>query len=373
MKIQGYTPLDNYTTFKGNLPMKVAQKVATTQQQLINKNNVIAKNKKGTFAAITALILAFRELFKHSPKTTETKVEPTNIVENQQPIHKKPVKLEPTKENFEILEKKLIEIINYEKSIGYSNIEILQNIPEEKKRRIILYLNNHFDDAKRFISFAAGEAAGALLCVDSNYHNVFSPLENNDIDASNFIWDKGGELIIDRKTTEKIIKDNLEFFKIRLDLPAESTVEDVRRTLLCCAYNSPLRDVNKSADLMQLLLGNDIYDACHAQIVKDIRKSGRIFYAGCASNLEEYKTTLKNSVLGNNSSYKNMPQSFKDDLIEKIDSIPEEAFRNKVNEPIEFIKEPDSELEKFRSLERLVQKLENAIKHNSTIKFKATK
>ena len=68
-----------------------------------------------------------------------------------------------------------------------------------------------------------------------------------------------------------------------------------------------------------------------------------------------------------------MPQSFKDDLIEKINSIPEEAFRNKVNEPIEFIKEPDSELEKFRSLERLVQKFENAIKHNSTIQFNANK
>ena len=124
---------------------------------------------------------------------------------------------------------------------------------------------------------------------------------------------------------------------------------------------------------MQLLLGNDIYDACHAQIVKDIRKTGRIFYAGCASNLEEYKATLKKSVLAKNSSYVKMPQSFKDDLIKKIDSIPEEAFRSKVTEPIEFLREPKSELEKFRSLERLVQKLEKAQKYGSIIKYEPTK
>ena len=94
-----------------------------------------------------------------------------------------------------------------------------------------------------------------------------------------------------------------------------------------------------------------------------------IFYAGCANSLEEYKTILKKSVLGKKSSYSKMPQSFKDNLIKAIDNIPEEAFKSKVTEPIEFIREPKSELEKFRSLERLVQKLEKAQEQGTTIKF----
>lgn len=373
LAVQSYTPQTNYTAFKGHLPEKVVQKVATTSKQLTSNNNVLAKNKKGVLATITALAAAFIVFFKTPKKAPEAEIETSKVTEPPKPTIKEPVKLEPTKENYEILEKKLLEIIDYEKSINYSNIEILQSIPEEKRRRIVAYLNDHLDDTKRFITFAAGEATGALLCVDSNYHNMFSSLENKDVDTSNFVWDKGGELIVDRKASEKIIKDHLEFFKIRLGLPPEANVEDVRKELLCCAYNSPLRDKNKSADLMQLLLGNDIYDACHAQIVKDIRKSGRLFYAGCASNLEEYKTTLKNSVLGNNSSYKNMPQGFKDDLIKKIDLIPEDAFRSRITEPIEFIREPKSELEKFRSLERLVQKLEKAQKYGTTIKFETAK
>ena len=68
-----------------------------------------------------------------------------------------------------------------------------------------------------------------------------------------------------------------------------------------------------------------------------------------------------------------MPQSFKDNLIKKIDSIPEEAFRSRITEPIEFIREPKSELEKFRSLERLILKLEKSKELGTTIKFEAAK
>lgn len=369
MRIQNFTPQYNYMSFKGNLTKEVTQRVVTDTLQKSVKCS--AKAKTGAAAAITALFLAFINLFKRAPKVPETKVETPKAVDTPKPIVEKPKLLEPTKENFEMLEKKLNEYICYEKEIGYSNIEILQNVPEEQRKRIISYLSYHSDDAKNFIAFAAGEASGVLLCVDSNCHNVFLSLEDARIDTSNFVWDSGGELIVDRKASDKIIKDNLDFFRIRLGLPVDATVEDVKKEILCCTYNSPLRNKNKSADLMQLLLGNDIYDACHAQIVKDLKKTKGIFYAGCANNLEEYKTILKKSVLSKNSSYSEMPQSFKEDLIKAIDNITEEAFRSRIDEPIEFLREPKSELEKFRSLERLVQKLEKAQKEGTTIKFEA--
>ena len=50
LAVQSYTPQTNYTAFKGHLPEKVAQKVATTSKQLTSNNNVLAKNKKGVFA-----------------------------------------------------------------------------------------------------------------------------------------------------------------------------------------------------------------------------------------------------------------------------------------------------------------------------------
>ena len=94
------------------------------------------------------------------------------------------------------------------------------------------------------------------------------------------------------------------------------------------------------------------------------------FFPGCADNLDEYKTILKKSVLSKNSSYCKMPQSFKDKLIKSIDSIPEEAFKSRIAEPVEFIREPNSELAKFRSMERLAEKLEKAQNEGSSLRMK---
>jgi glucan phosphorylase len=56
-------------------------------------------------------------------------------------------------------------------------------------------------------------------------------------------------------------------------------------------------------------------------------------------------------------------------LIKKIDSIPIEAFQDRIEEPVEFIREHKSELEEFRRLERIIKKLERAQKLGATVKF----
>lgn len=349
--------------------------IKTTAQEKLKE---LSKNTYGiaspTLIAITAIasfVLLCASLIKRSKKSTETPKGPSVVTPAPKPIIKEPIKLEYTKENLDMLTKEFEKLVSYEKEIDFANLEILQKLSPEEKNRIVDYLKRHPKDAENFIAFATGEVSGTLQCVDTPCVNIFSSLEdvNTNINSVNLFWDKGGDLVLNKKATKEIIRKNLDFFKIRLNLPAEASVEDVEKELFSFSYNSPLRNNKKSGDLMEILIGNDIYDACHAQIVRDIKNSGKRFYPGCADTLEEYKTILKDSLSSNQSSYYNMPQKFKDDLIKKINSIPLEAFKERIDEPIEFIRETRSELEEFRRLERIVKKLETAQKLSSTVKF----
>ena len=332
-----------------------------------------------TIVSIATLAFCGVKLYNHLNKTTAAVTSATTAaaaVDDTikataalKPVIKPQPELEPTEENIKMITEKINAGLIHEKEINFANLEILQGLPEEERKRAISYLNYHWDDAKSFLAFATGEAPATLQCVDSNYHNVFRGLRSDDIGVANLFWDKGGELVYSQKAVRKIISNNIELFRTRLGLAAEATVDDIIKELFSCSYNSPLRNQNKTADLMELILGNDIYDACHKQIVKDIKKVEMIFYPGCAGSLDEYKTILKKSIIGKHSSYSTMPQSFKDDLIKRIDAIPEEAFKSRITEPIEFLREPKSELEKFKRLVRLAKKLEDAQKHGTKLKF----
>ena len=107
----------------------------------------------------------------------------------------------------------------------------MQNLPEESRQKITNYLKYNFNDARSFITFASDESPGALLGVDSNRDNIFDALRSNEIVVSNFFWDSGGEMILDKKDAQKVIRDNLEFIKIRLGLPAEAKCEDIEKVI----------------------------------------------------------------------------------------------------------------------------------------------
>ena len=286
------------------------------------------------------------------------------------PVPAPPPKLEMTPENIEKLDLKINQGVIYEKEIGFSNVEILKDLPDEQRKRIVNHLSYNFDDSKNFLYFATGETPATLQCIDSNRDNVYRALENANIEVNSLFRDKGGELLVNRKAVNKIISDNSEFFKARLGLSADATVKDIEKQLFCNAYSSPLRSKNNYVDLMELILGNDIDDACHAQIVKDIRKqSDMFFYAGKAKNIEEYKELLKKSLLKPNSSYAVMEQSFKDRLLKLIDEFPEDTFKRIVTEPIEVFQNPKSEQIEFQRMVRLVEKLEQAQKYGTNLKF----
>lgn len=348
------------------------------KESFISKGlRAMVKHPLLTIASIATVAFCGVKLYNHINKTQQTTTAVSSVVEDTakvvqaptKPIVKPPKELEYTAENLKIVNDRINAGLAYEKEIGYSNLEILKDLSTEDKKRIKSYLDIEFDRRRSFIGFAAGERSATLECVDSSRFDLFDCLRSDKIAVAEFFWDKGGDLLINKESARKIITENLELFQKRLNLPSTSTVKDVENLVFSSSF-SPLKTKGKFDDLIQLIMGNDIDDACHAQIVKDIKKCfDRYFYPGKATNLEEYKAILKKSVMDSKSSYSTMSQGFRDELIKKIDAFPQESFGKIIKEPIEVFQNPKSELLEFKRLVRLAEKLEKAQKQGSMISF----
>lgn len=330
-----------------------------------------------TIVSIATIAFCGAKLYNHFNKATQTVATTASVADDvvkvsqpSKPVAAPPPKLEMTPENIEKLEAKINQGIAYEKGIEFSNIEILKDLPENQRKKIVSHLHYNFEDSKNFLYFATGETPATLQCINSNIDDLYIALQNADIEVNSLFRDKGGEILVNRKAVNKIITDNSDFFKLRLGLPVESTVNDIEKKLFCNAYSSPLRSKDKYVDLMELILGNDIDDARHIQIVRDIKRQfDMFFYPGKASSLEEYKALLKKSLARKDSSYSMMEQSFIAELIEKIDSFPEDTFKRIVTEPIEVFQNPKSEQIEFQRMVRLAEKLERAQKYGTNLSF----
>ena len=366
---------DNFADWIGN---KESIENPDKKEGFISKSlRAMVKHPVVTIVSIATIAFCGAKLYNHFNKATQTVATTASVADDvikvsqpPKPVPAPPPKLEMTPENIEKLELKINQGVAYERGIEFSNIEILKDLPEDQRKKIINHLHYNFDDSKRFLYFATGETPATLQCVDSNRDNLYKALENAEIEVNSLFRDKGGEILVNRKAVNKIITDNSEFFRLRLGLPVEATVKDIEKELFSSAYSSPLRSKDKYADLIELILGNDIDDACHAQIVKDIRKqSDMFFYAGKADGVEEYKALLKKSLAKLNSSYAEMEQSFIDRLLNAIDSITEKNFKRLIVDPIEVFENPKSEQIEFQRMVRLAEKLEQAQKYGTNLKF----
>ena len=146
----------NNISFKANIPTvkKINPAQINTVKKVVpntfkNTANTMTQNVKavptsvGIVAAITTLFMSFVSLFKKL-KNEPNKVqdiqpvvdEKPKVVQVPKPVIEQPVKLEFTKENAEMLNKKLIDSVVYERSIDYANIELLQKLPEDVKKKI---------------------------------------------------------------------------------------------------------------------------------------------------------------------------------------------------------------------------------------------
>ncbi len=366
---------DNFADWIGN---KESIENPDKKEGFISKSlRAMVKHPVITIVSIATIAFCGAKLYNHFNKATQTVATTASVADDvikvsqpPKPVPAPPPKLEMTPENIEKLELKINQGVAYERGIEFSNIEILKDLPEDQRKKIINHLHYNFDDSKRFLYFATGETPATLQCVDSNRDNLYKALENAEIEVNSLFRDKGGEILVNRKAVNKIITENSEFFRLRLGLPVEATVKDIEKELFSSAYSSPLRSKDKYVDLMELILGNDIDDACHAQIVKDIRKqSDMFFYAGKADGVEEYKALLKKSLAKLNSSYAEMEQSFIDRLLNAIDSITEKNFKRLIVDPIEVFENPKSEQIEFQRMVRLAEKLEQAQKYGTNLKF----
>ena len=199
-----------------------------------------------TIATVATVVFCGTKLYKHFNKATQAVATPPAVVDDvvkvtQPPkvIVEAPKELANTPENVKMLTEKINAGLAYEKEIGYSNLEILKDLAPEDRKKIVNYFNYHYEDSKNFVAFASGEAPATLQCVNGNRTDLFDCLRSDKIAVSEFFWDKGGDLVMNKEKVSKIIGENLELFKNRLGLPAEATIKDVEKLIYSMSF-SPL-------------------------------------------------------------------------------------------------------------------------------------
>ena len=327
-----------------------------------------------TILSVAAIVSGGRYALKSLKNAQGTQVAEAVKVKEVVPITpnqalvQKPISLEPTPENVQKITEKVFSGIYHQSSIEFADFEALNKLSKAQKESLVTYLETYTERKPEFLSFLAGERPATLEGSVCCSINTFSGMRSDDLIVSAFFWDQKANLLMNKKAVKKIIATHKDFFQQRLGLPVGSTLEDIER-LVFRSSGSPLAKKNVFEDLILLIQGHDKYNAIHAQIVKDIKKTKFLFHPCEVKDVDVYKALLKESVLSKRSTYYGMGQDFIDDVIKKIDTFPERSLRRIVAEPIEVFKTPQGERNKFQSLVRFAQDLEDAQLHGKPIQF----
>lgn len=360
----------------------IDNKEAEENPEKAKKEGIISKSLRAmvkhpviTALSIATVIVGGRALYKYvqnpsnfplaGPVNTK-QVAPTSQVMTE--VAKKTPKLECTPENMKILRERVASGIEYQRSINYADFEALKNMPEEKRKSLLNFLEFYPEKGSELLAFLAGEKPALLEGTTCYSINTFMGLRTDDLIVSSFFRDEKGCFLMNKKSVSKILSTNKEFFQQRLGLPVNCTLEDIER-LIYRSSGSPLKEEGVYEDLIQLILGQNKYNAYHAQIVKDIKAKSLVFHPCYIKDVDEYRTLLKDTIAKQSSTYYGMSQGFKDDLIKNIDRLPAESLKNFVHDYINVFKSPNAEKEEFEFLQRLAKKLEDAQLHGKPIKF----
>lgn len=270
------------------------------------------------------------------------------------------------------LQKIVDEGLAYEQKINFSNLEILKDLSPAERQRLL----NHFQypvQQERLLSFASG-ASPAMLEV-SLVDNIFDVLRSPSVKVVETFDKEVGTLILNSSASKKIIKANKLFFAQRLGLPETASVEQIF-SIISKSSTSPFTDTQKYSDLLHLLTGSLKKNATYAQLLQDIdiaEKYKRFdasyvsFFKKSAKGLDSFKQALMDILKSPKSSYSEMPQSFKDEVMKMIDSITLEEYARRLGKPSRFFQDTKYRVQKYEALKLLATKLDNARKTGSSI------
>ena len=255
----------------------------------------------------------------------------------------------------------------FEKLTPYEHEQIWNYISHDKVHR-----------EKELLLFASGNKPATLEGYSSYTADIFDELQKNKSLYISEYFDKDHfNLLMNVDATKKVIGQNQAFFISRLGLPANSTVDDIFNTVKK-GYGNKMSDPSKFLDIKQLLQGNTKENAYYLQMAEDIRnvEKTKYFEAGYQTFLERsdkgidvFKQVLKEKLNLETSSYKNMPESFKKELVQIIDNIRPEDYRRRILNKDCLILNDEYNEKQLKALQNLAQKIKEAELTGGKIRF----
>ena len=270
------------------------------------------------------------------------------------------------------LNKTIAKGIEYERSISYKNLEIFDNISEAERMKIFNRIESS-DIEKDFFLFASGSKP---TFAHGNRIDMYDCLASDKLKVAE-LWNATEKnLLVNQKEARKVIEKNREFFALRFDMPKTSTTDDILE-MISKGWKNKLADSNKYNDIRYLLEGSIENNAYYAQFYQDIRNEvkysaltgEKCLFDRCGKDLALFKKGLKEFMETDASSYKNLPQNYKNKIHKMIDLISEEEFRLKQNGSKNLFKNDEYKLNEIKILKNLAKKLENAQKTGGKITF----
>ena len=202
-------------------------------------------------------------------------------------------------------------------------IELTKNLTSPQKQD---FLTNIEPDKASFCSLIFGDKPTFLLCGDLDY---LKPTKEYDILKRKIhvsVKDKDltfdNTFILNKEKTKQTISDNIEFYKKRLNMKSETSVDEVYETLI--GKNSPLL-TNDKHDIIGITLGFSPINSVLFQLEQaspNIVKNRK--------DLDKYKKLMLNELLSEESPYNDFSQGFKNNVASAIRGISdkEKPFRN---------------------------------------------
>ena len=131
---------DNFADWIAN---KEAIENPNKNEGFISKSlRAMVKHPVLTIMSIATIAFCGAKLYNHFNKSAQTVTSTASVADDvvkvtppPKPVVVQPPKLEMTPENIEKLDLKINQGIAYEKEIGFSNIEILKDLPEDQRKK----------------------------------------------------------------------------------------------------------------------------------------------------------------------------------------------------------------------------------------------
>jgi hypothetical protein len=250
------------------------------------------------------------------------------------------------------------------------DFEIFEKLTPQEQEKIWNYISHDkVHREKELLLFASGNKPATLEGYGSYTADLFDCLQKNKAVHVAEYFDKDHfNLLMNVDATKRVIGQNQAFFISRLDLPANSTVDDIFNTIKK-GYGNRMSDPSKFLDIKQLLQGNTKENAYYLQMIEDIRsvEKTKYFEAGYQTfsersneGIDIFKQVLKEKLNLESSSYKNMPESFRKELTQIIDNIRPEDYRRRILYKDNLILNDEYYQKQLKALQNLAQKIKEA-------------